>query len=162
MATADGRQYSGAMNQSRFATLLLTAMAGLSALTFVRAAAPLAPAVPAADAAAAEGVRWTEIKDLKHDARDDFFAGFKRLETRLDEQISELTTQRAAKKGDASTKDWDFAMKEVGHARSYLRGAREVLEKANADTWAQEKEKLGLAWVRAQAAVSKVRGSSTR
>ncbi len=110
---------------------------------------------------AAEGARWTEIKDLAYDSRAAFFTGFKRLEARLDEQIGALTARRAAMKGNANTKDWDFAMKELGNARSYLKGTGEVLGKATADTWAQEKEKVGLAWVRAQAAWAKVRDSTT-
>jgi hypothetical protein len=147
------------MISPRLTCLLLTAVV-LSLPARASAAEPAAPAEPTADIAA-ESARWTEIKDLPYDARVTFFAGFKRLEARLDEQISELTARRAAMKSIANTKDWDFAMKEAGNARSYLKGSGEVLGKATADTWAQEKEKVGLAWVRAQAAVSKVRGSTT-
>ncbi len=146
------------MNSPRFACLLLTAAVFLPLPT--RAGAAEA-ANPAADAIAAEGARWTEIKDLAYDSRAAFFTGFKRLEARLDEQIGALTARRAAMKGNANTKDWDFAMKELGNARSYLKGTGEVLGKATADTWAQEKEKVGLAWVRAQAAWAKVRDSTT-
>jgi hypothetical protein len=129
------------------------------------AAAPLPPAkelpaapvtgVPVADA------RWREIKDLSYDSRAAFFAGFKRLQARLDEQISELSARRAAMKGDADTKDWDFAMKEVGNARSYLTGTGEIVAKATSESWAQDRERVGQAWLRAQAACARVKASTT-
>lgn len=150
------------MNPPRLPALLFTTFVALSAFNQVGAAEPVAPAVPAIDAIATESARWTEIKDVTYDTRAVFFTGFKRLEARLDEQISELTVRRAAMKSIANTKDWDFAMKELGNARSYLKGSGEVLGKATSDTWAQEKEKVGLAWARAQAAVAKVRSSTTQ
>jgi hypothetical protein len=158
MAAGGSHQYLPEMTSSRFAFLFITTAVTLSIPVFAGAAEPVAPAV---DAIAADSARWTEIKDIPYDAKPTFFVGFKRLETRLDEQIGELTVRRAAMKSIANTKDWDFAMKELGNARSYLKGTGEVLGKATSDTWAQEKEKVGLAWVRAQAAVAKVRGSTT-
>lgn len=160
MAAGALRQYLHLMTSSRLALLFITAVA-LSIPARANAAEPVAPAEPAVDPIAAESARWTEIKDIPYDTKTTFFAGFKRLESRLDEQVSELAARRATMKSIANTKDWDFAMKELGNARSYLKGSGEVLGKATADTWAQEKEKVGLAWVRAQAAVAKVRGSTT-
>lgn len=118
------------------------------------------PAVPVAEAPVADA-RWLEIKNLSYDERATFFTGFKRLQGRLDEQISQLTARRAAMKGSADTKDWDFAMKELGNARSYLNGTGEVLAKASPENWAQEKDRVAQAWLRAQAAYTKVLASTT-
>jgi len=159
MAAGGSGRYLRAMNPKRLPFVLSAAIFAVSAFNLARAAEP---ADPAADAIAAESARWTEIKDLSYDSRVAFFTGFKRLEARLDGQVSELAARRAAMKSTAHTKDWDFALKELGNARSYLKGSGEVLGKATADTWAQEKEKVGLAWVRAQAAVAKVRASTTQ
>jgi len=162
MAAGGLRRYLRPMTSSRLACLIITATVSACIPVLAIAAEPAAPASPAVDAIAAESARWTEIKDISYDARESFFTGFKRLEARLDRQISELAARRAAMKSIDNTKDWDFATKELGNARSYLKGTGEVLAKATADTWAQEKEKVGLAWVRAQAAVAKVRGSTTQ
>lgn len=147
------------MNSKRLSFLLITATVALAIPVLAAAADPVTPAV---DPIAVESARWAEIKELSYDARENFFTGFKRLEARLDAQTSELAARRAAMNSFANTKDWDFAAKELGNARSYLRGTGEVLAKATAETWEQEKEKVGLAWVRAQAAVAKVRGSTTQ
>ncbi|MES1194912.1 MAG: hypothetical protein ABUL65_03385, partial [Opitutus sp.] len=120
-----------------------------------------APVAPVADTPDAAGARWSEIKDLSYDSREAFFTGHKRLQARLDEQISELVARRAAMKADKDTKDWDFAMKELGNARSYFTGTGEVLAKASPDTWGQEKDRVGEAWVRAQTAYAKVKASTT-
>lgn len=120
----------------------------------------VAGAAPITDASAADA-RWSEIKNISYDERRAFFAGVKRLQVRLDEQISELTARRAAMKGDAYTKDWDFAMKELGNARSYLTGTGEIVAKATAESWAQDRERVGQAWLRAQAAYAKVKASTT-
>ncbi len=121
---------------------------------------PAAEAAPNADVPAADA-RWGEIKNLSYDERAAFFAGFKRLQARLDEQIGELTARRAAMKADADTKDWDFAMKEVGNARSYLTGSGEVIAKATSESWSQDRERVGQAWLRAQNAYTKVKASTT-
>jgi len=127
--------------------------------------APLPPAkeLPASPVAAAPATdaSWSEIKDVSYDSRAVFFAGFKKLQARLDAQISELAARRAAMKGDADTKDWDFAMKEVGNARSYFSGTGEVAAKATSESWAQDRERVGQAWLRAQAACAKVKASTT-
>lgn len=118
--------------------------------------------VAAAETPDADAARWSEIKDLAYGNRVAFMAGFKRLQARLDEQTSGLVAQRAAMKDDANTKDWDFAMKELGNARAYLTGTGEIIGKATSESWAQDKERVGQAWVRAQNACAKVKASTTQ
>lgn len=138
---------------------LATLAAALWICSRAHGAEPVPPATSEAEAPAV--ALWNAIKDCSFDQKDAFFAGFVRLEAHLDAQISALTAQRAAQKGIANTKDWDFAMKEVGDARSYLKGTGGVLAKALPETWNQEREKVGQAWVRAQAACAKVKASTT-
>jgi hypothetical protein len=119
----------------------------------VPVAAPASPDVASAD--------WMDIKDCTYDMRDQFFAGLKRLEARVDAQISELTAKRAAMKSTTDTRDWDFAMKEMENARSALKSLGEELHKATPETWGQENDKVGQAWVRTQDAYGKVKSSTT-
>jgi hypothetical protein len=121
------------------------------------------PAPPPSGAKTAEPAvaLWTAIKDCTFDQKTVFFTGFARLEALLDKQIAELAVRRAGMKEIANTKEWDFAMKELGNARSYLKGTGEVLAKALPETWVQEREKVGLAWMRAQAAYAAVTASTT-
>jgi hypothetical protein len=105
--------------------------------------------------------KWIDIKDCSYDMRAQFFAGFKQLEARVDGQLSELTARRTVMNSNANTKDWDFAMKEMGNARSYLISVGAELTKASPETWNQQKETVGLAWVRTQAAYDKVKASTT-
>jgi hypothetical protein len=122
-------------------------------------------AVPVAATATASpevvSAQWIDIKDYTYDMRVQFFAGLKRLEARVDDQIRELTAKRAAMKSTTDTKGWDFAMKEMGDARSYLKSMGEELSKATPETWDQEKDKVGQAWVRTQEAYDKVKSSTT-
>ncbi len=117
--------------------------------------------VPAALVFDASPARWSDIKDLNYDSRARFFDGLMRLETRLAGQVSELTARRAAMNSSIDTKPWDFAMKEMGDSRSYLKDMGDNLNKATAETWAQEKDKVGQAWTRTQAAYDKVKSSTT-
>ena len=109
----------------------------------------------------ASSAQWAEIKDLTFDQREQFFAGLKRLQARVDAQITELTAKRAAMPSTADTKDWDFNMKEMGDSRSYLNGMADEIAKATPETWAQEKDKVNHAWTRTQDAYDKVRTSTT-
>jgi hypothetical protein len=122
-----------------------------------------ATTVPVAATASSDVVsaQWTDIKDYTYDQRAQLFPGLKRLEARVDGQISELTAQRAAMTSTANTKDWDFAMKEMVEARTYLKSTGEELSKATPETWDQQKDKVGLAWVRTQDAYAKVKSSTT-
>jgi hypothetical protein len=124
---------------------------------------PVAPVAPVARAAVPEApaASWADIKEFTYDQRAQFFAGLKKLEARVDEQISELTAIRATRKSSANTQDWDFAMKEMVNARANLMGAGEVSGKATPETWDQQKERVGQAWVRTQDAYAKVKASTT-
>ena len=106
-------------------------------------------------------VQWIDLKDYTYDQRVPMFAGLKQLEAKVDQQVSELTAKRAAMNSTANTKDWDFAMKEMENARSYLKSTSDELTKATPETWNQIKDKVGLAWVRAQEAYAKVKSSTT-
>jgi hypothetical protein len=108
-----------------------------------------------------DAASWADIKDCTYDMRAQFFTGLDRLEARVDREIARLTDTRAAMKSTANTADWDFAMKEMVDARSNLKSMDEELHKATPETWAQEKDKVGRAWVRTQEAYDKVKSSMT-
>lgn len=170
------------MKQTRFTTVPI-ALLGLSTLATVGCAraekptevspppgnsiAATAPARPAivADAAVASpdlaSGNWSDIEKYTYEQRTLFFAGFERLEARVDAQIAELTVKRAAMKAITDTKAWDFAMLEMENARSYLKSMGEEAGKATSETWSQQKTKVGEAWVRTQAAYGKVKSSTT-
>ena len=93
--------------------------------------------------------------------RTQFFVGLNRLEAKVDDQVKMLTAKRAAMKSTANTKDWDFAMKEMEDARTNLKSIRAEMSKATPETWDQEKDKVGQAWVRTQAAFANVKASTT-
>ena len=126
----------------------------------VVAANEVAPpaAAPGQDLAAPQ---WITLKDITYDQRAQFFAGLKQMEVVVDGQIRVLTAKRAAMSSTANTKDWDFAMQEMSNARSYLKSTGEVLGKATPETWNQEKDRVGQAWVRTQEAYTKVKASTT-
>ncbi len=109
----------------------------------------------------ASSTRWADIKDRTYDQRAQFFASLKQLVAKVDTQVSELTAKRAAMTSTANTKEWDFAMKEMVDARSYLKASGDELSKATPETWDQQKDKVGLAWVRTQDAYAKVKSSTT-
>ncbi len=168
-------------------TLLISAAVGVATLStcgcakkepIVQAPAPAArdmnvlasPALelfafPVAVASGADATispaRWADIKDHAFAARAAFLIGLKALEATADGQIAELKSKRATMQGNPSAKDWDFAMKEMIDARSYLKSMGAELGKATAETWDQQKEKVGQAWVRTQEAYAKVRSSTT-
>ena len=116
--------------------------------------------VTTADANVAS-TRWIDLKDYTYDTRAQFFAGLEKLEAQVDAQIRELNAKRATMNSTVDTKDWDFAMKEMGDARAYLKATGEELRKANPETWSQLKDKVGQAWVRTQEAYAKVKASTT-
>jgi hypothetical protein len=164
------------MKTNRF-TNLVTAAIGLAAFSTAGCAekeksaepslsppqAVTSPTVPSATAASPSVVaaRWSDIKDCTYETRDQFFAGLPRLESRVDDQIRELTAKRATMDGKTNTQDWDFAMKEIENARTNLRSMGEELHKASPETWAEQKDKVGQAWVRTQEAYGKVKASTT-
>jgi hypothetical protein len=132
-------------------TAVMTTLPGSTAAVQVAPAASPDAAIP----------KWIDIKDCTYDTRAQFLAGFNRLQARVDEQIRSLSARRAAMTSTADTKDWDFAMKEMGDARSNLKSMGEELRKATPETWDQEKDKVGQAWVRTQEAYDKVKSSMT-
>jgi hypothetical protein len=102
---------------------------------------------------------WDDIKDIPYAQHSAFSAGLARIEGRLDAQIGALNAKRATMTTD--TTDWDFAMKDVNEARSYLTGLNEEVANAGPDTWTQEKEKVEEALKRTQDACEKVKMSTT-
>ena len=117
--------------------------------------------VPAAANPDASLATWFAIKDCTYDMRAQFFVGFNRLQARVDREIGTLTAKRAAMKSTANTQDWDFAMKEMGDARTNLKSAGAELSTATPETWAQEKDKVDQAWKRTQNAFDNVKASTT-
>ena len=99
---------------------------------------------------ASASAQWTDIKDQSYALRTRFIAGLRRLETKVDDQINELTVRRDAQKGTADAQNGDFAIKQMGYARSYLKYMGDELTKATPGTWDEAKGKVGLAWARTQ------------
>ena len=127
-------------------------------------AAVTGPAVPVATPAQPEAapIQWVDLKDDTYDQRIAFLAGLKALEIQVDAQISELVAKRAAMAAsNTSTKDWDFAMQEMSSARTNLKSTSNDMARASRETWDQQKDKVGLAWVRTQDAYAKVKASTT-
>lgn len=125
--------------------------------------ASVLPAAPTALPAKADTspVSWLDLKDKPFDQRTSFLAGSGRLVTTVDGQITELSVKRATLKSDTNTADWDFAMKEMSNSRSALQSSVAEAQQATAVTWSQQKERVGVAWVRTQDAVAKVKASTT-
>jgi hypothetical protein len=87
------------------------------------------------------------MENLTFDQRAAFTADLTDLVRKLDGQISALNAKRSTM--TANTGDWDFAMKEVNAARSYLVGLETEVATATPDTWGEEKDRVGGAWRRA-------------
>ena len=108
-----------------------------------------------------DSAQWSDIKDETYALRRLFIAGLRRLEARVDDQIGELTAQRAALGSAADTQTWDFAITQMGHARAYLKYVDAELNKATASTWDQAKAKVGQAWVMTQKYYTMGKSSTT-
>jgi hypothetical protein len=102
---------------------------------------------------------WADMENLTFDQRAAFTADLTDLVRKLDGQISALNAKRSTM--TTNTGDWDFAMKEVNAARSYLVSLETEVATATPDTWGEEKDRVGGAWRRAQDACDKVRMSTT-
>ena len=103
---------------------------------------------------------WSTIRELPYEQRAEFNAVFTRMVGKLDDEIRALNAKRETMTSD--TRDWDFAMKELHNARVDVQSKQAELTRANTvETWAEAKEKLGVAWDRAQVAVRNVRASTT-
>jgi len=150
------------MKTNRF-TFLLTVVFGFAAFATIMNAESTSSTDKVADdnTDSVAPPQWLSLKDITYDQRARFFAGLKRMEAVVDGQINALTAKRAAMTSAANTADWDFAMKELANARSYLKSTGEVLGKAPPETWNQEKDRVGQAWVRTQEAYAKVKSSMT-
>jgi hypothetical protein len=142
------------MNSNRFASLAAAFILIACPAVFLNAAADPAPI--------AAPVQWAEIKDYTYDMRASFLSGLKGLEARVDEQMAELAAKRATMDANnTSTKDWDFAMQEMNNARTHLKSAIGEMAQASRETWDQQKDKVGVAWIRTQDAYAKVKSSTT-
>ncbi|MEO7415052.1 MAG: hypothetical protein ABIZ81_17055 [Opitutaceae bacterium] len=103
---------------------------------------------------------WQNIQYHSYEKRQEFTAVFARMVAKLDGDIVALNEKRATMKNDA--RDWDFAMKELNNARANVQSKVTDLSKANtAEIWTDARDKLGVAWDRAQSAVEAVRKSTT-
>ena len=126
----------------------------------IRPAPASHPSLPPAPAVITP-VPWADLQGIPYDRRARFFAGVAGLESTVAAQVRELVAQRAALTGLNDTRDWDFAMKEMESARSYLTSVGAAAGKAGRDLWDQEKAKVGRAWVSTQDAYGKVKSSTT-
>jgi hypothetical protein len=119
-------------------------------------------AVPAAaitgDVPASE--TWDSIKDDDFDQRAHFAAGVERITTRVDNAMQILRDKRSTLP-ETSTQDWDFAMKELGEARSNLRYQFTELNKATPETWSEAKDRVAGAWQRVRDDYDQVKLSTT-
>jgi hypothetical protein len=103
---------------------------------------------------------WQNIQYYPYEKRSDFNAVFTRMVAKLDDDIRDLNAKRATMKND--TRDWDFAMKELNNARADVQSKLSELSRTtNADTWAEARDRLGVAWDRALTAVRNVQTSTT-
>jgi hypothetical protein len=115
-------------------------------------------ATPASTLPASQAT-WSDMEVLTYEQRSQFVADLSGLVRKLDGQIGSLNAKRAAMTAD--TKDWDIAMMDVTAARAYLAGLVSEVSRASPDTWAQEKDRVGEAWQKAEEACDKVRTSTT-
>lgn len=114
----------------------------------------------ATEALAATPDAWQNIQYHTYEKRQEFNAVFSRMVAKLDEQIRGLNEKRTTMKND--TRDWDFAMKELNNARSDVQSKVTDLSRVNTpDGWIEARDRLGVAWDRAQAAVQAVKNSTT-
>ena len=141
---------------------LCSAALGLSAT----AAEPTRPPAPPSNVRVsvmvnppAAPVTWRDIEGHDYDRRAAFFAGLGALEAQVDDQVRNLTAQRASLRAPRDVINWDLAMQEMNAARSELKAMGEQLYHAQPETWQQQKVKVGQAWIRTQAARAKVRFS---
>ncbi len=99
---------------------------------------------------------WMDIKDCTSEMRGQFFAGLKRLEIILNNQIADLRAKRASQPGTSDAAALDAAIREIGNSRFFLIALGEALSRSTPETWEQQKAKVGIAWVKSQAAYTKI------
>ena len=120
--------------------------------------APVPGVVIGGDVPASE--TWDAIKDDDFDQRSHFSAGVERITMRLDGAIQVLRAKRSTLP-ETSTQDWDFAMKELGEARTNLRYQFTELNKATPETWGEAKDRVAGAWQRVRDDYDQVKLSTT-
>jgi hypothetical protein len=104
---------------------------------------------------------WASIKDYTFDQRSDFVAGASVMEATLASQVAELNTKRAALPSTVDTKEWDFAMKNLMDAQSYLKSTVDEAGRTTPEYWNQEKDKVDQAWQKAEESFDTVRTATT-
>jgi hypothetical protein len=103
---------------------------------------------------------WQNIRDFSYDNRREFSAVFSRMVARLDDEIRGLNEKRATMKSDPH--EWDFEMKELNNARADVQSKVTDLSRVSTpEAWNEARDRLGVAWDRAQKAVQAVRKSVT-
>jgi hypothetical protein len=141
---------------------LFTGLSAAAVLVSVASAAepPAAPAPAPAASATADPSSWDDIKMFPHEQRGEFLVGLNKLQAKLDAQIAELTARRATMK--KNTADWDFAMKALESARTYLKSRASEVKDTTAELWNNEKEEIQRAWQSTQEAYDKVKMTTTQ
>ena len=119
-------------------------------------AAPAA-AAPIAVATNQPGVAdgWAAIKDDTFAQRTHFSSGLQTMASGMDNQIAGMNS----KHGMMNSSMMDANMTEVTAARTNLQTASDKVDQATADTWMSDKKIVAQAWVRMQAACTKVQSS---
>lgn len=112
-------------------------------------------------AVVATNVRWADLKNHPFDSRELLMTGLVGLEAQVAEQVKALKAQRTGMKASTDTQKWDLAMKEMLDAQAYFAAMVIELGKSTREFWDQNKDKVGLAWVRTQDAYGKVKASTT-
>ncbi len=135
---------------------------GSTTTTVAPATVSRTPSVGATDVSTATAITtWNDLKALPYAARTEFAAGVARLENEVTGQVAALNAKRTTMTGATDTKAWDFAMKDMVDAQTYLKSTAAELSKSTPETWNQSKDKVGEAWTRTQEAYGKVKASTT-
>ncbi|HEY1848354.1 MAG TPA: hypothetical protein VGG37_04065, partial [Opitutaceae bacterium] len=132
-----------------------------AAVTVVKPAPQAHPPAPGSPVPDQNFASWAEIRDDTFSQKAAFLGGAAGLRSQVATEVSELRAKRSAMPPATDTKDWDFAMKEMMDSQQYLDSVISEAGGATSDTWEQEKQKVGQAWERTQAAYDKVKTSVT-
>jgi hypothetical protein len=149
------------MKTSSFLVLFAGLAASVVSPSFLAAAEPpVAPAPAPSVAAAADPASWDDIKQFTHEQRGEFLAGLAQLQNKLDRQIAELAARRAKMKN--GTAEWDFALRSLDAARTYLKSRAAEVNDTTAELWNNKKEEIQRAWQATQEAYDKVKMTTTQ
>ena len=126
---------------------------------------PASPAALAPDAAAPIAVAadqpgvvadgWAAIKDDTFAQRTHFSSGLQTMASGMDNRIAGMNSKPSMMSGAMM----GTTMMEVSAARTNLQTASDKVNQATADTWMSDKNLVAQAWVRMQAACTKVQSS---